>query len=118
MKILILFIAIPLFCLSLSAQKVFKVVIKDSTTLEALSGVTVGIMGTEKAEKLSNASGMIKFPPPSSPVTLELSYIGYKTRKVEVNTTDSLQTFLLQQDAHELSSVVVISSTRNNDRIE
>lgn len=118
MKILILFISIPLFCLSLSAQKAFRVVIKDSTTLEALSGVTVSIIGSEKTEKLSDASGMIKFPPPSSPVEFELSYVGYKTRKVQVNTTDSIQTFLLQQDAQELSNVVVISSTRNNDRIE
>lgn len=113
-------IAVLLFAATgAKAQHVFKAIIKDSATQELLSGVSISIKQPAKAAA-SDARGIVVIRDlPAGTITIECSYVGYQSQELEFQLPDtSTHIILLPQDAEALNNVVVVASTRNNDRIE
>ncbi|TAG18267.1 MAG: SusC/RagA family TonB-linked outer membrane protein [Cytophagia bacterium] len=74
----------------------------------ALVGVGVQIKGTKQATVTDNEGGFAIQNNPKLPLTLQLSYLGFETKEIVVNSLDFL-TIALQESANELSEVVVSS---------
>lgn len=111
-----------LLCLSLTAtaQHTFRGIVLDAATGEPLPGVVMAIKGEEGTGAVSNDDGRISLQGlPDGVVTFVLHYLGYHDTTYTVTLPDTLEhTILLTADAHALHDVVVVASTRNNDRIE
>ncbi|ULQ52445.1 TonB-dependent receptor [Flavihumibacter fluvii] len=106
--------------LTANAQHSLKAVVRDKRTGEFLSGVTISLKGEIQRSAITDGRGFVllrNLPPGSD--TIELSYVGYTNLEQMVIMPDSsLFTFLLEQDARTLNDVVVVASTRGNERIE
>ena len=101
-----------------TAQINFKGIVKDSSENEAIPKVSVSF---EKSKSTTtNADGFFSFKNISIGVhQLTLSAVGYFTKTFPVNITDTNAIiFLLVPKQEQLTGVVVVSSTRSNERIE
>jgi len=87
------------------AQKVSGV-IRDSVTGETLPGVTIGVEGTVTGTNTDN-NGAFTLTVPLATSVLVVSYIGYQTQKVPVNSQSNLEIKLVKVDT-KLSEVVVV----------
>ena len=101
-----------------NAQQVFKVIVKDKKTQEFLTGVTV----KEKEKMIAvtdvKGSAKIKTVQPKTSV-FSFIYVGYKSQEITVHLPDTTtHIILLEEDAKTLNDVVVVATTRSNDRIE
>lgn len=120
MKKLILFITTS-FAVQISwAQASFKAVVADKSTHETLAGVSVLVKGNETLGNSTDAQGkLILHNLPEGKLTLQCNLIGYKKQDVVIVLPDTTtHTIFLEPDEAALNEVVVVSSTRNNDRIE
>lgn len=101
------------------AQYVFNAIVKDSATQALLSNVTAVVKGTQHAVS-SDMKGMVSISQlPAGRITIGFSYVGYKNREIEIELPDSVtQVVTMAEDAAMLGNVVVVASTRSNDRIE
>jgi iron complex outermembrane receptor protein/outer membrane receptor for ferrienterochelin and colicins len=119
MKYLSSFIFLFFILSSAKAQNSFKAIIKDKTSQELLSGVTVSIKGKDKTSVLSNPQGKVVIKNIVAGNIIVFDYVGYKTQELTIEANDTTtHSVLLEQDVKALNDVVVVSSTRGNDRIE
>ena len=72
---------------SVHAQHMIRGTVVDDQTNEILLGANVLVKGTILGGA-TNQDGEFNFEVPSLPVTLVISYIGYTTKEVDVQTTD------------------------------
>jgi outer membrane receptor for ferrienterochelin and colicins len=107
-------------CISAKAQRAFKAIVKDKKTNETLQGVTVNVKYTALAAVSTNANGTVAVKGiQSDTATIVFSYVGYKNEELFVKLADtSTHIILMEEDAKTLKDVVVVSSTRGNERIE
>ncbi|PZF71058.1 TonB-dependent receptor [Taibaiella soli] len=120
MKKLILLIAISFAAQTLWAQATFKAVVEDKSTHETLAGVSVVVKGNETVGNSSDVNGKLVLSNlPEGKLTLQCNFVGYKKLDVDIVLPDtSTHVIFLEPDEATLNEVVVVSSTRNNDRIE
>ena len=104
---------------SLWSQNNFKVVVKDSTTFNALQGVTVTVKENKGRTSITNAEGLAILNDLSAgPAVIILSYVGYAQKEITANIPDtSLHTILMMPEEAALNDVTVVS-TRSNDPVE
>jgi len=102
------------------AQYQYKCIIKDASTKELLRGVTVNISGNAKSGAVSDASGFAWLKNiAAGNVVIEYSMIGYKPKTDTIQIPDTITHIIpMEPDAKTLGNVVVVASTRGNERIE
>jgi outer membrane receptor for ferrienterochelin and colicins len=105
---------------SANAQHVFKGLVKDKKNKEALQGVTVSVKYDNVSTASTNASGFVIIKGiQADTATIIFSYVGYKDETFFAKLADTvIHAILLEEDAKKLNDVVVVSTTRSNDRIE
>lgn len=103
-----------------NAQYTCKVVARDKDTHELLNGVSIQAKNSTGTGGITDANGFalirnIKI----SSITLQYSFVGYKTQEQTYTLPDTAIHYIdLEPDAAALHDVVVVASTRGNDRIE
>lgn len=80
--------------------------VKDANSGETLIGVTIMVLGT-KDGTISDTEGNFTLKVADNNATLQLSYIGYVTQKVELNGRKTI-VVEMQQEARTLDEVVVV----------
>jgi iron complex outermembrane receptor protein/outer membrane receptor for ferrienterochelin and colicins len=115
-RLLIFFFLFPLA--GSYAQAVFKGIVKDSLTKEALPGVTI-VVGNSTRGTVSDVNGAFSIGNISSGKQVFIFYLtGYKKKTIELELPLTAEpVILLAPDQQELEEVVV-SSTRTNSRID
>lgn len=116
---ILLLYAIGIF-LPADGQHSLKTLVQDKRTGEPLSGVTVSCKGSLQRSAITDGRGFVLLKGlPEGRDTIEVSYVGYISQLLVLTLPDSgLHIFLLEQDAKTLHDVVVVASTRGNERIE
>jgi iron complex outermembrane receptor protein/outer membrane receptor for ferrienterochelin and colicins len=101
------------------AQYSYKAVVQDSSSKEQVGNVSI-IVKENGRGATSDANGRVVLKNlAAGKYTIEFSYTGYKPQEQVIELPDStVHTILLVPDAQTLHDVVVVYSTRNNDRIE
>ena len=74
---------------------------------EPLVGVTIRVEGTTQGG-ITAPDGSFKVQAPSGTVSLEFSYVGYKTQKVKVASGQNDITVIMQEDAVLIDEAVVV----------
>lgn len=111
----ILFFIFALTGTHLYAQSVIEVHIEDSKTKEALVGASVYWSGTSQGSA-SNMDGVAKIPaPPKYPSLLIISYVGYQTDTVKVESYQAHLHLSLQEEL--LLDVTEVSGRRKDQFI-
>jgi outer membrane receptor protein involved in Fe transport len=109
---LILFLSTSFF-----AQSFFKGVVKDEKTKEVLPGVSIRY-GT--SGNVTDFNGeFILSGEPSSSINLEVNYIGYTTKKMEITfpKSDTLRLDIFLQGMNEMLDEVVISAGKFEQKL-
>lgn len=90
-------------------QKLFQVsgVVMDEAG-EPLPGANIIIKGKEKSGTVTDMDGKFTMRSLSPKTTLVVSFLGYKTKEVVVNKSDSKMQITLDPDAETLDEVVVV----------
>ena len=110
-----------LFTTNVFAQTSFKIIIKDSTKNETLSGVSAIIKGTKIATRSDTSGKIILLNIPNGKQTVIFSYVGYKTLEKQFifPVADSLQnTIITLTISNEELNEVVVQSTRTSRTIK
>ena len=81
-------------------------VVKDAKG-EALSGVGVMVSGTTRGT-VTDLDGTFTLSVPSGAVVLDLSSLGYVSRKINVSSGQSTVSIVLEEDALSLTETVVV----------
>lgn len=117
MKPLILFILFLPITVNAISQSNIVIRIRNAETLVALESVTVVV--NDKANSVSNKEGLALLSLPPGQYRLRFSSVGFQATDttVQVPLPDTLQ-ILLRPVQTTLQEVTVLSSTRNNQRIE
>ncbi len=120
MKQLLPLVICVLLSFGLHAQTGLRILVKDAANGEPLTGVNIVYRGNGAIGMVSDGNGQaILTGLPEGVDTLQLSYTGYREETLVVTMPDtSLHTISLSVDQHALNEVVVVASTRSNDRIE
>lgn len=118
-KLLILF---GIFVSQLSfSQNIFRAVVRDSETKEALTGATALLENSGNGASSDNDGKIVIKNIPNGSQTFEFSFLGYEKKEITLKfpLADSLKikTIYLEPEAEEMQEVVV-TSTRTNSRIE
>lgn len=92
---------------SLQAQQVLSGVVKDRETGEALSRVSITAEGSE-VHTVTNDDGRFALKVKNAPKYIQLSHIGYKTRRQQLNGQGEGLTILMTSHAVNLSELVVL----------
>ncbi|GHT28733.1 SusC/RagA family TonB-linked outer membrane protein [Bacteroidia bacterium] len=95
-------LSLPVF-----AQTKIEGSILDDHTRESLPGVAVSIDGG-KTGTISDANGHFTLQASSFPLTLSISFIGYKTQELDVYEYTAPITILLHENSEWLQEVVVV----------
>lgn len=118
LKVWISIIAFITFFLPVKAQETFRAIVKDKTTAQVLTGVTVtpdagkGVISNEEGQTVIGALTAGKH-------TFRFTHVGYEPFALTVQLPDtSWHEVLLTATHKEMEEVTVIASTRNNQRIE
>ncbi len=115
----ILFVVLLFSFSFLSAQEVFKAVIKDKANDAPLANVSVTSSQGVRYHGISDTSGNVHINLPAGSYTFQFKYTGYKPANITVTIPDTnTHAILMETDENALSDVVVVSSTRNNDHME
>ncbi|MEX6687404.1 TonB-dependent receptor [Danxiaibacter flavus] len=115
----IFFVALLFSFSFLSAQEVFKAVVKDKANEAPLSNVSVATSAGAKYHAISDTTGAVQINLPTGSYSLQFKYTGYKPFVTTITIPDtSTHTIYMEADENALSDVVVVSSTRNNDHME
>lgn len=121
MKKYILPILAMLFTTNLFAQNSFKILVKDNTKNEILTGVSAVIKGTQIAA-VSDTSGQIILQNiPNGKQIIVFTYVGFETleKKIIFPVADSLQNVILYlENSHEELDEVVVQTTRTSRTIK
>jgi len=81
-------------------------VVRDSTTNEALSGVTVSIKGSQTATQ-TNPEGKFSLQA-NTPAELQFNFLGYRAKTLPINSTSTNLSVLLANENTDLNEVVVV----------
>jgi len=115
-------IIISLFVLfgttQLSAQSKYTVsgTVKQRSSGETLTGVSVVVVGKSGVGVLTNEYGFYSLSLPQGDYTLRFSYVGYKQELIPVKLSSNVTVSISVQDESSLQEVVV-SSKRYNDNL-
>ncbi len=117
---LTLFIFFIFFTRVIFSQNTFKGQIEDNVSHKPLAGVNVFIYSLNKGAA-SDLNGNVEIKNiPNGTYTIELSYVGYETKELQVsfpeNNQYKVRIIFLKQKGVELNQIVV-SSTRTENRI-
>src|ERR1700749_3569561 len=121
MKKIIIAAGICIMANCLAAQNIFRFHVLDSTTHEALAGVTAGITGTTLGG-ITDANGYGQIENiPNGNQTIIFTYVGYKKLTfvksfINISDTSAIQIQMVEENT-DLEEVVV-SSTRSNSRVD
>ncbi|MDR1761970.1 MAG: TonB-dependent receptor [Bacteroidales bacterium] len=113
---LFLFFALIL-CSTLSAQNIFRAIIKDAETKEPLTGVNAVVKEASNGGTTDQNGAVTLQNIPDGEQIIEFSYIGYETAQrhfVFPLTDNNAVTILLETAASELDQVVVVGRLRGN----
>lgn len=119
MKKLHLFIFFSSFSCVLAAQESFIVRVKDQQSNQSLTGVSVQVKET-KSIHVTNDSGYVYFTGLAKGIYhLVFTNINYKPLTISVSLPDSTEhEVALEKEDKTLENVVILSTTRNEQRIE
>lgn len=119
MKKLWVLILLCFFIFQLHAQISFQAVVKDKQTGRFLPGVTVSIKNSSLT-KLTNDSGYVFFDGlPSRAYSFVFTLINYSPQSLSLVLPDSsIHEVSLEREEKTLENVVILSTTRNEQRIE
>lgn len=122
MKKTILLSLLTYLSINIKAQNTLQIIVKDSTTIQPLAGVNIN-SNQLNIKTLTDSNGIsIINKIPEGKYEFVFSYIGYKktiqTFTFSLSDTNSIQTIYLAPINTQLQDVVVISTTRNNSKIE
>jgi iron complex outermembrane receptor protein/outer membrane receptor for ferrienterochelin and colicins len=103
--------------LSAWSQQQLRIQVKDRQSLDALDGATVAM---PSASTVTDRHGIATFKNvPAGTAQITCSYTGYITADTTFDASDtSVHVIYLEHDAAALHDVVVVATTRANDRIE
>jgi len=116
MKKLILIIICALFTNSIFAKNIIKGVIKDSMTKEYLAHTNIYIENTYIGT-VSNDVGTYSLELPKLPATLIISYIGYKTQKIEISQKGKITLDIKLMPLLLESESIVVTASREDPAI-
>jgi hypothetical protein len=80
--------------------------VTDARTGEGMAGVNVIIKGTSEGT-ITDVDGKFTLTIPSSPATLSISFIGYKTEDIQVSSSSTTVDAKLEEDITSLEEVVI-----------
>lgn len=86
-------------------EQALKGIVKDINSGEALAGVTIKVVGTNKATSTDSQGNFSINVKPGD--VLEVSYVGYQSARVPVTSSSKNITISLQEDRSNLEEVVV-----------
>lgn len=120
MKHFILFILLVANFSICFSQNTIRITIANSDTREKMEGVSVIISGTNKGSISDSSGKLILNDLPDGDISIEYSIIGFKTKTIKyylplINT--SVKVFL-DKSENETMEEVIVSSSRNESRIE
>lgn len=99
------------------SQQQLKIIVKDKQSLDPLDGATVTMQSVSLATSKAGIAIFSNVTADTARVTC--SYAGYISVVTTIDVTDTaFHTILLEHDATALHDVVVVATTRSNDRIE
>lgn len=105
------------FCTAMQAQELLKIKVTNNITKEPIPAATISQKG--KGLSLTDSLGMITLSLTNGKHSLLFSSVGYQDKVVVVTIPDStLLDIQLTANEKALDDVIVLSSTRNNQRIE
>lgn len=103
-KLYLLLVSICLFAFSANAQRVIKGKVTDAAG-EPLIAVNIGVKGTS-AGTTSDVNGAYSLQVPDNATTLVFSFVGYKTKEVEIGAQSTVDV-MLDEDEEVLEEVVI-----------
>lgn len=104
--------------LSISIQsQTFKLVVKDQDTKLPISLVSISV--DQKSSGITDSAGIYRFSPATGVHSVGFSAVGYESKKIslEFPLKNDLEV-LLSPTQKSLEAITIVSSTRNNQRIE
>jgi TonB-linked SusC/RagA family outer membrane protein len=107
-KIYMLSCALALFVTVTAQAQEFDVSgkITDARTGDPMAGISVLVKGTTRGV-VSDMNGDYTLKVPSSPSTLQFSFIGFRTKEVEVTSSNTKADIALEEDITNLEEVVI-----------
>ncbi|MDR1407047.1 MAG: TonB-dependent receptor [Tannerella sp.] len=106
-KNILLLLILPL-SLSLHAQHRITGAVREATTNDPVPGASIYILSSTEGT-VSDQNGRFEFATDRPlPLTLAVSYLGYKTTEIDVYETDEPVTVLLNNDWNLLEQIVVV----------
>lgn len=107
-----IFFVLSITCLY-GQERILSGVVSDSSTGEKLVGATVvaGTVGT-----ITDTKGFFQITLNPSQTWIEVSYIGYETKRIEVNGLQQVLVLLTEQS--RFLNPIVVSTTRSNQKEE
>ena len=117
MKKHVWFLGIMLISLAAFSQNTLRIQVKDSSTNETISKVSV-IINNEG--KTTDNNGLVTFTGLSEGnYSVHLSAVGYVSKQASLQLADtSIHILLLERQTVVMEDVTIIATTRNNQRIE
>lgn len=98
------------------AQTSIKIIVKEKQTLQLLEGATIS---TAFSNTVTNKNGLAELNSGDSIIRVRISFTGFTPLDTTITSTagDSV-VILLPRDNTSLHDVVIVATTRSNDRIE
>lgn len=99
------------------AQRVINGVVEDAKTNSPLSGATI-IVKNSKKNAVTNADGKFQLNVPNEKVVLQITFVGYVSRSVTIENTETTVLIKLSVNAsvNSLSEVVMVGVQRQSKR--
>jgi hypothetical protein len=118
-KTFILFILL-LFAVSLKAQQKFTIsgTVRDQATGETLIGANITLIGTKKANAITNDYGYFALSQPAGKYLLTISYAGYTALSDTVQLYQNIKNNYTLQTSNSLQEVTVSSGQRKNENVK
>lgn len=99
------------------SQNLLRIIVKDSVSNDSLSNVSVVI--NNKGKTTGNDGSVVFSNLPDGNLSVVISRVGYFSKTIFIQLPDtSTHIFLLERKNAVLEDVTIISTTRNNQRIE
>jgi len=99
----------------LAQNGTLKGVVVDAATGDTLSGATVLVIGTTSGD-ITDINGTYSIPGQKLPVNLEISFVGYETKRVQA-TSFQFQRIALQKDENRLDATVIVGYGRQKKKV-
>src|SRR6056300_114025 len=110
-----LFALLLIFANTVHAQTSISCTVVDSENQEAIPGANIIVLGSNTGAVADFDGNFILNSSAELPLTIEISYIGFSSQRVEVTSAD--QTILVALDYGQNLNEVVISASRRSEKI-